>query len=271
MIMPFKSETQIIECDTESLKDIVSEVQKRGLGIFFQQNLDQKKLITLMKRIGQCETANFFMNDKEYPEIFQVTGRLNSFGEKIGMFGDGELGWHSNGNSRHNVDEILIALFCVQSDVNTTLSVCQTSMPFYELSETEQDYWKSVTIRLSFQNNSVYNLEKGDPELEFFSKSPGSIRKLVDKHPVTGDYYFYFPYHFITKAWVNSKRINHTEMIEQLKPIIFKSKYQHHIILNKGDLVFMDQFTTLHRRTPVLGDRLLWRVACNYRNLYESY
>ena len=59
-------------------------------------------------------------------------------GKKIGMFGDTELGWHSNGNSRHLIDKILISLYCVKEDVNTTLSVCHTSKPFYDLSEDEQ-------------------------------------------------------------------------------------------------------------------------------------
>jgi alpha-ketoglutarate-dependent taurine dioxygenase len=53
-------------------------------------------------------------------------------------------------------------------------------------------------------------------------------------------------------------------MINKLKPIIFKSKYQHHHVFAENDLLLMDQFTTLHRRTPVMGDRLLWRLASDY-------
>jgi hypothetical protein len=53
-------------------------------------------------------------------------------------------------------------------------------------------------------------------------------------------------------------------MIEKLKPIIFKSRYQHHHVFAENDLLLMDQFTTLHRRTPVMGDRLLWRLASDY-------
>ncbi len=217
--------------------------------------------------MGECETPNQFMNPKEYPEISLVTAQRDEKGQKLGMFGEGELGWHSNGNSRHLIDKILIGLYCVKGDPNSTLSVCQTSLPFYDLSVDEQEYWKSIRIRLKFQNNTMYNLSDDDPELLFMSQNRGSIRKLVDRHPVTGQCYFYFPYFFIVKAWLGSKVIDHLEMIEKLKPIIFKSKYQHHFVFNKSDLLLMDQFTTLHRRTPVTQERLLWRIASDYKNI----
>jgi hypothetical protein len=35
-------------------------------------------------------------------------------------------------------------------------------------------------------------------------------------------------------------------------------------VFQKGDMLLMDQLTTLHRRTPVMGDRMLWRAAGDY-------
>lgn len=267
MIDPIKSTLQLYRADREALKEMVGHVQSRGLAIFYEQDLNERKFIDLMKRIGECETPNQFMNPKEYPEISLVTAQRDKKGQKLGMFGEGELGWHSNGNSRHLIDKILIGLYCVKGDPNSTLSVCQTSMPFYDLSADEQEYWKSIRIRLKFQNNTMYNLSEDDPELVFMSQNRGSIRKLVDRHPVTGQYYFYFPYFFIVKAWQGSKPIDHLEMIERLKPLIFKSKYQHHFVFSRADLLLMDQFTTLHRRTPVTQERLLWRIASDYKNI----
>ena len=112
-----------------------------------------------MKKFGECEAPDLFMNPKEYPEIFLVTGK-KVHGKKIGMFGDTELGWHSNGNSRHLIDKILIGLYCVKEDINTTLSVCNTSKPFYDMSKDEQEYYRSITIRLKFKNNTIYDLEE---------------------------------------------------------------------------------------------------------------
>lgn len=258
---------QVYDFNDTELAKLVDTIQKQGLSIHHEQQFDERKIIEFFKRIGECEAPGLFMNPEQYPEIFLVSDQKDQSGNKIGMFGAGELGWHSNGNSRYLIDKILIGLYCVKGDPNTTLSVCNTSDPFYNLSFEQQEYWKSVKIRLKFQNDTMYHLDDDDPELEFMSQNKGSIRNLVGKHPHTGRYYFYFPYHFIIKAWHEKTQIDHQDMIEQLKPIIFKSKYQNHHVFQQGDLLLMDQFTTLHRRTPVMGDRLLWRLASDYTNV----
>jgi len=252
----------------DDLQFIANELQNVGMTVFHEQNLTENDYINTMKKFGECEAPDLFMNPKKYPEIFLVTGKRDDDGNKIGMFGDTELGWHSNGNSRHLIDKIVIGLYCIEEDINTTLSICNTSDPFYELSKDEQEYWKSIKIKIKFQNNTMYHLDDDDPELEFMSKNRGSIRSLVGEHPHTGKSYFYFPYHFIVGAWEGKKKIDHEEMIQKLMPIIFKSKHQYHHIFKRGDLLLMDQFTTLHRRTPVLDrNRLLWRIACDYQHI----
>jgi len=269
MINPDKVDMQIKEMSKEQLIDISKSIHHQGVAVFYNQELDESQYIKEMKRFGECESPGLFMNPKEHPEIFLVTGKKVD-GKKIGMFGDTELGWHSNGNSRHLIDKILIGLYCVKEDINTTLSVCNTSQPFYDMSEDEKEYYRSITIRLKFKNNTIYDLEEGDPELEFMSKNKGSIRKLVGEHPHTGREYFYFPYHFISKAWEGKKQIDAEEMINKLKQKIFKSQYQYHHIFKEGDLLLMDQFTSLHRRTPVMdNNRLLWRVAADFKNVYR--
>lgn len=255
---------QIYNFTDSELESTIKQVQTCGYKIFHEQNLSSTQLVNFFKRIGKCEAPGLFMNLKAHPEIFVVSDKKNNNGEKIGMFGGGELGWHSNGNSRHLIDKILIGLYCIEGDPNTTLSICNTSDPFYHLTREEQEYWKTIKIRLKFQNHTMYHLDEDDPELEFMSKNKGSIRPLVGVHPHTNKNYFYFPYHFIVGAWEGKKKIDHNNIIEQLKPIIFKSRYQIHHVFQQGDFLLMDQFTTLHRRTPVLGDRLLWRVASDY-------
>ena len=104
-----------------------------------------------------------------------------------------------------------------------------------DMSDDEKEYYRSITIRLKFKNNTIYNLEEGDPELEFMSKNRGSIRPLIGQHPHTGQDYFYFPYHFICGAWEGKKKIDHQPLIDKLMPHIFKSQYQYHHIFKKGD------------------------------------
>ena len=269
MIQPHKTIQDIRGLDDGHIRQLARDIHQDGVAVMYNQNLKESDYIDFMKRFGECESPDLFMNPKEHPEIFLVTGKKVD-GKKIGMFGDTELGWHSNGNSRHLIDKILIGLYCVKEDINTTLSVYNTSKPFYDMSNEEQEYYRSITIRLKFKNNTIYDLEEGDPELEFMSKNKGSIRKLVDVHPHNKSEYFYFPYHFISKAWEGKKQIDHEELISKLKPKIFKSQYQYHHIFKEGDLLLMDQFTSLHRRTPVMdNNRLLWRIASDFNNVYK--
>ena len=257
----------ICEDPITNTKKLVEHLQRVGVAVCHDQNLSDNELVSFCKSIGECETPEAYMNLEEHPEIFKVTGKRNKDGSKIGMFGDTELGWHSNGNSRRNIDKICVTLYCKISDENTTTSFCNTSRPFYDLSEEQQEYYKDIKIRLAFVNNTIYKLDEDDPEYKFMSRYPGSIRPLVDKHPNSDLYYFYFPYHFIVKAWHKSKKIDHIKLIEELKPIIFRSKYQYHHIFKQGDLVLSDQLCTLHRRTPIYDvNRLLYRVAHDYQN-----
>jgi hypothetical protein len=115
------------------LKQIARKIQLGDPVLYFKQDLTQADYVKLMKRFGECEHPQLFMNPVNYPEIFLVTGKKDKHGKKIGMFGDTELGWHSNGNSRHNVDKILIGLYCVEEDFNTCLSMCNTARPFKKL------------------------------------------------------------------------------------------------------------------------------------------
>ena len=265
---------QILNSSDYELKQIARKIQLGDPVLYFKQDLTQADYVKLMKRFGECEHPQLFMNPVNYPEIFLVTGKKDKHGKKIGMFGDTELGWHSNGNSRHNVDKILIGLYCVEEDFNTCLSMCNTARPFKDLDDKLKNYYRDITIKIKFKNDTIYHLEEGDPELEFMSASKGSIRKLVGRHPHIyhePSEYFYFPYHFIEKAWYKKKKIDVNKLIKDLQKIIFKSEYMKHHIFRKGDLLLIDQFTSLHRRTPVYDDnRLLWRIACDYTRIQKT-
>tara|TARA_B100000900_G_scaffold79520_1_gene63934 strand:+ start:11383 stop:12174 length:792 start_codon:yes stop_codon:yes gene_type:complete len=260
---------QLYDYTDDELRNVMKQVQNDGLAIFTEQCYDEAQLASIFKRVGECEAPGLFMNDKNVPEIFKVSGERDAEGNKIGMFGDGELGWHSNGNSRHLIDKILIGLYCVKGDPNTTLSICNTSQPYYDMSDDEREYYESIKIKIKFKNHTMYSLDDDDPELEFMNKNRGSIRDLIGVHPHNDLKYFYFPYHFICGAWEGKKKVDHEPIIEKLIPKIFKSKYQTHHIFQPGDMLFMDQFTSLHRRTPVMGPRLLWRVASDYKRMWN--
>ena len=265
--------TQILNFSDEELKKVARKVQEGNPVLFFEQDLTQSDYVKLMKRFGEPETPKLWMNPKDNPEIFIVTGKRHQDGSKVGMFGDKELGWHSNGNSRKDVKKILVGLYCEKPCQDTTLSIVNTRDVFRDLPEEEKEYLRGLYCLFKFKNNTMMELDEDDPELDVMDSHVGTIRKLVDKHPHTGEEYIYFSYHFIQKVWHKApgegkKKIDRDQMVNTIYDKIFRSKYMTHHIFKKGDLILMDQFASLHRRTAINDlDRELWRIAADYSNI----
>ena len=56
----------------------------------------------------------------DYLGLFRVTNERKD-GEKIGIFADKELDWHSNGNGRKSGKECCAALYCVRPGKNSVI------------------------------------------------------------------------------------------------------------------------------------------------------
>jgi alpha-ketoglutarate-dependent taurine dioxygenase len=268
--------TQILNFSDEKLLEVAKEIQTGKPIFFFEQDLTQSEYVKLMKRFGEPETPRLWMNPLDNPEIFIVTGKRHEDGSKVGMFGDKELGWHSNGNSRKDVKKILIGLYCEKPCEDTTLSIVNTRDVWRDLSEEDKEYYRGISCYFKYENNTMMELHEDDPELEVMDSHVGSIRKLVDKHPHTGEEYIYFSYHFIRKVWHKSKGqrkvpVDRDEFVDKLYAKIMRSKYLTHHIFKKGDLILMDQFASLHRRTAIEDvNRELWRIASDYSVIMPS-
>ena len=189
------------------------------------------------------------------------------------MFGEKELGWHSNGNSRRDIKKILIGLYCEHPCEDTALSIVNTRDVWIDFSQEDKDYYNNITCYFKYKNNTMMELKEGDPELEVMDSHVGQIRPLVGKHPHTDEDYIYFSYHFIRKVWYTppgGKRqvVNRDEFVDKLYKKIMRSKYMDHHIFKRGDLILMDQFASLHRRAAISDvNRELWRIAADYSTI----
>ena len=63
--------------------DLTTKIQNDGYVKLHEQNLNEASYIKLMKSFGECEAPGYFMNPKEYPEIYLVTGKNYPFIIKI--------------------------------------------------------------------------------------------------------------------------------------------------------------------------------------------
>lgn len=259
---------KIKNCSDVELLEFAKTIQSKSPLILFEQDLTQNDFVNVMKRFGKCEQATMWMNPKEYPEIFIVTPKRDDQNNSLGMFGDYELGWHIDGDTRTKVKEILLGLYCEISCEDTTLSMINTTSVFNDFTETEKDYYRNIKCLYKYKENTSLKLPKDSPELKIMDKHQGEIKPIVGIHPHTNTEYFYCSFNSISKVWYNEQSIDTNEFIDDLYKKVVRSKYITHHIMHEGDLVLMDQLTTLHRRTKVTNpNRTLWRIASDYDNV----
>ena len=272
--------SQILDYSDEEFNQLAKTIVSQGYAVLHEQNLTQRQLVEVSKRFGNTEAYEFFMNPVDNREISIVSGQLTEDGERIGMFGDTELQWHANGSARHSFDEIVVSLYCVEECVDTVLSICSQVDCFAELPEHTKKRYREIEIQLDHVHDAIYkisaknspdNVDGPEGEIETgskFYKEAIDRRPLVGKHPHDGREYLYFMVPFIVGALQNGERINHEALCNELWETLFRSKYMFHHVFRRGDLLFMDQLHTIHRRSPVQNlERQLWRTAFDYANI----
>ena len=270
---------QILDYTDDEIRDLALKVVNNNFVVLHEQNLTQAQHIEACKRFGKMDRNEYFMNPVNAREISIVSGQRNEEGKRIGMFGDTELEWHQNGSARHEFEDIIVSLYCVEECIDTVLSICNQCDAFAGFSERDKERFRTIDIQLDNQKDAIYKISDYDypdnpaPENEIrtgadFYQEDVDRRPLIGKHPIDGREYVYFMVPYIVGAFENGERINHKALYDELWQKIFKSKYMKHHVFRKGDLLFMDQLHTTHRRSPVKKiDRLLWRCAFDYSNI----
>jgi len=79
---------------------------------------------------------------------------------------------------------------------------------------------------------------------------------------------------YLYNAWYKggTQLENFDDFYKTLYNKIIRSKFMSHHVFRKGDLLFMDQLLTSHRRSAVKNkDRELWRTAFDYSKVIDNY
>ena len=270
--------SQILDYSDEEITQLVKKIIKDGSVVLHDQNLTRAQHVEACNRIGRCEKQGYFMNPKDPPEISIVSGQVNPDGSEIGMFKDQELEWHVNGAGRHKLTEYCVSLYCVEECVDTVLSICNWCDMFAELTPEEQDYYRSIDVHLdgkdvilwpksAYRNPATEGTFNVDNDYYKKAIQDDDRRPLVGKHPVDGREYLYFLIQYLKEAYIGDKQLDIDEFYADLYSKVFRSKYMKHHVFRRGDLLFMDQLHTIHRRSPIhYMNRQLWRTAFDYSN-----
>jgi alpha-ketoglutarate-dependent taurine dioxygenase len=236
------------------------------------QNLDKENLNRVVHAIGRVKTSErpWFFLDEDFSGLGRVTNNRDEHGKKLGVFADKDLDWHSNGNNRETGRECCVSLYCVRPGVDSVTSFCDTRKAYQELPDDIKEIVNDVDCNFRFMNNTFYDLDDGDQELEFFDNTEmypdDLVKPLVYTHPFSEEKGLYFTFHSIRNMWRRSGApLDEQWLRDYLLKHVFQEKYiYHHDTWATGDLIFMDQFHSIHKRNEVKGDRFLYRVTLDY-------
>ena len=263
------------------LKDMSNEEIRRwarclpydNVVVLRNQDLSKADLSRVYNSIGNTLKTDEFFCDDEYPELMRVTNERKD-GEKTGIFADKELDWHSNGNGRPSGVECCVGLYCVRSGKDSVTSFCDTRKAYDDLNPAMKIELENIKCLFKFENNTFYELDEDDKELVMFENRgeyvKGTIKPLVYKHPFDSKKGLYFTFHYIQKMYrVKPERAKFLK--EYLMDHVFQDKYiYHHDDWQPGDLIFMDQFHSIHKRNAVEGDRFMYRTTLDYAHVYDT-
>jgi len=251
---------------------------------------------------GYHVTPDIWCTDKEHSEYFWRVTTETIDGENKGLFADDELDWHSNLVPHCDAQEV-VGLYAKTITYPTETWICSSTPYWSTLSKEMKDYYESLSTILwhatdvnpinqpwqpdwtkTYSETVISGIQQNrdrsqiqlctniEPEIkEKFSKWRGvaDIHKLVPNHPLGVKGLFFQPYeitNFIkdNKICTDSKEIYNTLWNELVCSDVYTYKHS----WKEGDIMLMDQTTTIHRRPDVLKDkpRELLRTGQWYKN-----
>lgn len=271
------------DASTEDIKKLGHDIANEVIVVVKKQNLTADRLVEVCGLIGEVDNRNKnqFKHEK-FNEITLVTNKLNDDGEKIGLFATEELGWHSDINTREidSVNDCASAMYIVNTGVNSITSFLNLESAYWDLSYNRKKEIENLECWIEFQNNTFYNFEGNEKEYKLYvdpnNAHVGNWKPLAFQRPSrfynsnqTG---VFWTHHFIRKFRDIKTHKEYSledkkELCDFLMKHVFQEKYIYHHHWENGDIVFADQFLSLHKRNKPNGDRLLWRVGMNYKEI----
>jgi alpha-ketoglutarate-dependent 2,4-dichlorophenoxyacetate dioxygenase len=272
-----KHDIKLKDMSNEEIRLWGKTLAKDNVILLKNQDCSKKDLVRIYDSIGRVAKPvdrktgkKEFFADDDYPQLMRVTNERKD-GEKIGIFADKELGWHSNGNARDQGKECSVALYCVKEGTDSITSFADMRQAYRDLPNDIKNEVDNIECLYKFKNGTFYDLDNDDKELEMFENRSyyinGVKRRLVYQHPYDNDFGLYYTFHYIQEVYGNITEWD--KLDKYLMEHCFQDKYIAHHSWEPGDLIFMDQFHSLHKRNEVKGERLLYRSSMDYRHVYK--
>ncbi len=286
-------------CSDAELKKIIYTLQFSPIIVIKKQNLTIERINYINHIWGTHQLAHIWCNHLEYPIIFRVTNREIEPGKK-GLFGDGELDWHSNGVFAPDPEEI-VSLYCVKTHANSVTYWTDFAKAYSDLPEAIKIEIENIDVHITNKISDLYlkraahyplleheqqaldkistrtrNFSGGNPDNPFEipstyfqtdSKS-NSVRKLKERtkplvvmNKISKKKGLYFPFLSIDRLLHVDEQRSEELFYYLVEHCIKSENYTYGHIWEEGDLILADQRVGLHRRNNIIGERELYRTA----------
>lgn len=202
--------------------------------------------------------------DKRYPGMVRITPRKNRRGESMGLFGDGELLWHSN-EAGDLAFTPCVALMGVESMIGSCTGFVTTTDWYEAQSESFRSELDEMVVVHNYKPAMVnpvvvkdqedfyksFSCPHPDMEVPLIIKSPGGIKGI------------HLGVHVIDKIKGMSKEAS-DKIFKIIKDGIFVDQYIYkHWYKSNNDICIFDNSITLHNREidgENLPERLGYRI-----------
>lgn len=208
---------------------------------------------------------------EQYPGMIRVTGMKDDEGDYIGMFAEGELDWHSDRQGTGNFVPMIL-LQAVDGTEGTCTEFLQTADAYDALTPE----WKNIIDNLigvhrytpgkmapglNASQDNILRMNMcpiDNSEVPIVCYSPGG-RKGIRLSYNTLDHFKGF------------SQKDSDEILHFIKNHFMKEEYVYHQDWKNGELIFMDQTITVHRRpTKDCSQRVMIRQTCNFDNILNK-
>ena len=218
--------------------------------------------------IGCPDSLPSFKLDKMYP-VQRVTGqKIND--QFTGIFATGTLDWHSDMN-RHDVGDGT-ALQGYSGCKNTSTLLLSTNKAHRDMDNKLFSLIKNAYCEYTFNPDKWAN---GLPEWQrkIMMNSPAGQRKHYKmwlEQINAGGYkgFYYFPNN---KCLMRTKNGIDFNIRTKFEEYLFQEKFIYEHWWEEGDILLIDQLTTLHKRgqnnPEILAERILHRICFRLSNL----
>ena len=202
--------------------------------------------------------------------VSRVSYLKDDKGRPLGIFSNGELDWHSDQCAFDDAQR-MIGLMSVSDSAGSQTQFMPTHDQFMSLSSDMQSMVKELVVKHKWREGDegcAPGLNYAQTLLIHYNGVPlDGMETRLYRETVTGRPGIKFP-HFDFDGFVGMSESESWKLYNELKKVIYDDRYVYTQDWQDGQIVFMDQEITLHKRpTNILdGDRRMMHRVITYLN-----